>query len=167
MVHHLEFQNITDPDLGELLVADQPISPTKRQDGNVEDDLGLTDVTVSIIGETEVSYPFQDVPSAAYNTTDDYELVPLVDSTASLTFATCCGPNIYVVSSASDSLEFCSKTWSLYNDLLVGDAAGRILHLYRNTMSKVGVSRVRVSDGHSLPGEATPIVFASKRRRRQ
>lgn len=149
-----ENQNITDPSLG-----DQSKSQVKRQSEDGEDYPELIDVTDSVPGETTVSYPIQDVPSVAYNTTDGYEFVPLVDPTASLALVACGNANVYVVNSASESLESCSKTWSVYEDLLVGDAAGRILHFYGNTMSKVGVSRLRVSEGRDFPNEAIPIVF--------
>lgn len=151
-----ENQNVTDPTL-----AEQSTSSVKRQDEDGEDDSDLTDVTDSVLGDTTVSYPFQEVPSVAYNTTDGYEFVPLVDSTASVALIACSDANVYVVNSASDNLEFCSKIWSVYSGLLVGDAAGRILHFYRNTMSKIGVSRLRVSDGRDFPKEAVPVVFAT------
>ncbi|KAK7713065.1 hypothetical protein SLS63_012210 [Diaporthe eres] len=150
-----ENQNVTDPSL-----AGQSASSFKRQDEGGEDDPELIDVTDSVLGDSTVSYPFQEVPSVAYNTTDGYQFVPLVDPTASVALVACSDANVYAVNYASEDLEFCSKTWSVYQDLLVGDAAGRILHFYRNTMSRVGVSRLRVSDGRDFPKEAVPVVFA-------
>lgn len=150
-----ENQNDTDLSLG-----DPSTSPLKRQSEDGEEYPELTDVTESVLEETIVSYPLQDVPSVAYNTTDGYEFVPLVDPTVSLALVACGNGNVYVVNSASKSLEFCSKVWSVYGGLLVGDAAGRIIHIYSNTMNKVGVSRLRVSDGRDFPKEAVPIVFA-------
>lgn len=153
-----ENQNVTDPSL-----AEQSTSSVKRQGEDGEYDPELIDVTDSVLGDITVSYPFQEVPSVAYNTTDGYQFVPLVDPTASVALVACSDANVYAVNSASENLEFCSKIWSVYSGLLVGDAAGRILHFYRNTMSKVGVSRLRVSDGRDFPKEGVPVVFATSK----
>lgn len=74
-----------------------------------------------------------------------------------------CGDgNIYVTSvDVSESTTvYCSEMWSVYNDLLVGDGSGRVIHYYKNTMDKVGVSRLRVSDDELLPVEAVVVALA-------
>lgn len=154
-------ENQNGTDFGtDLSLGDPSTSPLKRQSKNGEEYPELTDVTKSVLEETIVSYPLQGVPSVAYNTTDGYEFLPLVDPTQSLALVACGNGNVYVVNSASKRLEFCPEIWSVYGGLLVGDAAGRILHFYSNTMSKVEVSRLRVSDGRDFPKESVPVVFA-------
>lgn len=74
-----------------------------------------------------------------------------------------CGDgNIYVssVDVSEGTTTYCSEMWSVYNDLLVGDGNGRVIHYYKNTMDKVGVSRLRVSDGELLPADAVVVALA-------
>ena len=133
-------------------------APEKRQTG----DAIVSDLTDSVKGATTISYTLQSAPNEPYNTTDNYEFSLIVDPTATLMLVACGDGNIYVTSVDVDenATSYCSELWSVYRDLLVGDGSGRVIHYYKNTMDKVGVSRLRVSDGELLPAEAVVVALA-------
>lgn len=126
------------------------------------DDAGVSDLTDSVKGETTISYITQPAPNTPYNTTDNYEFSLIVDPTATIMLLACGDGNIYATSVDADesTTAYCSEMWSVYNELLVGDGSGRVIHYYKNTMDKVGVSRLRVSDGELLPSEAVVVALA-------
>ncbi|KAH8776719.1 hypothetical protein F5883DRAFT_640402 [Diaporthe sp. PMI_573] len=150
-----------------VAAAEAPEEPTPEEpalnaaEKRQTDGAGVSDLTDAARGQTTISYIPQPAPNEPYNTTENYEFSLIVDPIAKLMLFACSDGNIYVTSVDVDesTTAFCSEMWPVYNELWVGDGSGRIIHYYRNTMDKVGVSRLRASDGELLPSEAVVVAL--------
>jgi hypothetical protein len=72
---------------------------------------------------------------------------------------TCEDGNIFLHPAAEPDSEIpgCVTSWISKNTTTVADASGRVMHYYSDTMGKVGVSRLRMSEEDEVPVTA---VFA-------
>ncbi|KAF7540137.1 hypothetical protein G7054_g1538 [Neopestalotiopsis clavispora] len=119
----------------------------------------IVDYTDRISGNDTLSYNVTDVQNSAYNQTDGYEYSLLVDEDVETMVVACSNGNTYLAGINSTGLEYCTELFASYSELLVEDGAGRYLHYYNNTMSKLGVSRLRVADEDDLPAEGVVVVM--------
>lgn len=53
-----------------------------------------------------------------------------------------------------DFYETCTTLWAGSDEIVLSAPSGAVLHYYNNTMSKTGVSRLRVSQEDELPDTA-------------
>ena len=90
----------------------------------------------------------------------------MTDSSSALNLTSCTDGNIYMQSANqssstdSDNYDFaCSQLWAFEQDVLVTDSDFGILHYYNNTMSTVGVSRLRVDSEEAIPAQSVYVAF--------
>lgn len=95
-----------------------------------------------------------------YNLTSGYEFALLVDPDATTMIVSCSNGNMYAFSVDSDDNQYCSEMWATKEDILVMDASARVMHYYNNTMSAVGVSRLRVEDETDIPSSGVVVAWA-------
>ncbi|KAH8882877.1 hypothetical protein GQ53DRAFT_831075 [Thozetella sp. PMI_491] len=117
------------------------------------------DVTDQTEGKTEIDYDLKEVPAKPYNQTDRLEMTTLIDPDASVKLVYCEDRNVYVVGSGINS-EKCSELWTVTRDTVVRTGTGGILHYYKNTMEKLGVSRVRLSYAGVLNGTLPSVAIS-------
>ncbi len=64
----------------------------------------------------------------------------------------CDDNNIYLrAATDSERLSGCNDVWEYHNALIGANGLGRRMHYYENTMSTLGVSRLRLSEGSLVP----------------
>ena len=125
----------------------------------------VIDITAKIKGSNSttpsiLSYETKPLPNKPYNDTHGYEHSLLVDPTASFMIISCSNGNLYPLSVESPDNPACSELWATYDDILVADGAERLAHYYNNTMSVLGVSRLRVEDETDIPAGGVVVGFA-------
>ncbi len=127
----------------------------------------LTHYAVSDHAVTE--YQGANIPNHAYNLGGDDEDVWFT----TVAYATANGPNKdYVLASCSDgniymmknadinNLDWkitCSAIWRGYDGAILTNSNQAIMHYYKNTMDKTGVSRVRVAHPQVVPDTAAMV----------
>nr|XP_036586224.1 uncharacterized protein CTRU02_03609 [Colletotrichum truncatum]KAF6796631.1 hypothetical protein CTRU02_03609 [Colletotrichum truncatum] len=126
-----------------------------RQAGN-----GVTEVPVSNSGPTDLSYSSGSVGNDPYFDSAGREFAMLIDPTGSTMVISCSNGNMYPVRSDSPDNDFCSELWASVEDVLIYDGAQRLMHYYSNTMSKLGVSRVRVEAELDAPVGSVLVAWA-------
>jgi hypothetical protein len=92
---------------------------------------------------------FPDLATADYNSTDGTDFISLMDSTSSFSLTACSVGNLYYQPKVGNETLAdypCSTLFQSIQKNVIADGPGRILHYYKNTMSKLGVSCLRVSD---------------------
>lgn len=101
-----------------------------------------------------------------YNTTDGTQYITLSDASSSYMLASCSDGNIYVqdITTTTDlDLQGCSLLWStLIGDdsyPVIADGTGALMHYYPDTMSVIGVSRLRVLDASTAVKSTEYIYF--------
>ncbi|KAI3530231.1 hypothetical protein CSPX01_14965 [Colletotrichum filicis] len=109
-------------------------------------------------GSSTISYEPQSIPNRAYNDTNGYEYSLLVDPTGSTMIISCSNGNLYAVVTDGPDNDLCSELWATQDDALIYDGAQRLMHYYDNTMTKLGVSRLRVEP--ELEGPTGSVVVA-------
>ena len=123
-----------------------------RDDGNgtLTDITSLDNTTKSVID----NYSLPTINTTDYNTTDGYDYSTIVSLTGSYVLTSCSDSNLYLQSKTNDSTlesNSCSLLWQSKSNITVADGLGRLLHYYNNTMTTLGVSRLRVSDEENIP----------------
>jgi hypothetical protein len=123
----------------------------------------LLDLTEYVITDlTDIGYGGPDIQAVPYDLAEDYldgydfTTVVLPGSDGSYVLSACSDDNLYIQAANSSDAEFgsftqCNTLWQRYDDVVVSTPNGGILHYYENTMSKVGVSRLRTGDQEKLP----------------
>lgn len=99
-----------------------------------------------------LTYSVQPFTNSGYSDSLGFEFAPLVDPTNSTMVLSCSNGNMYAVLGGEEN-SLCSTLWATAEDgTVVHDGAQRLMHYYDDTMSKVGVSRLRVSVESTMPG---------------
>lgn len=122
--------------------------------------LDLTEYVISNV--TDVGYVGPDIQAVPYDLSEDYldgydfTTIVLPDTNGNYVLSACSDDNLYIQATDSSDAELgsftqCNTLWQRYDDVVVSTPNGGILHYYENTMSKVGVSRLRTGDQEKLP----------------
>jgi hypothetical protein len=120
----------------------------------------IIDVTDQILqeeGKTISDWSFPEINFEGYNTTSNTELMTLVDSKERYILTSCADENIYLEDIALNGTlqqKSCAINWQEVDGSVIADGLDRILHYYNNTMSKLGVSRLRISNERDIPLES-------------
>ena len=84
-----------------------------------------------------------------------YSTLALQGSDGQYVVAACNDGNLYLQQDNTqhelDWYKTCNTLWSGYEDAVITTPGSNVLHYYNNTMSKLGVSRLRSSDQEALP----------------
>ncbi|EEY19384.1 conserved hypothetical protein [Verticillium alfalfae VaMs.102] len=122
----------------------------------------VVDITSKIKGNgtSVLSYTPETLPNRPYNTSTGYDLALLVDPEATTMIVSCSNGNMYAFGVDGEDNEHCSEMWSSKNDVLVTDGGQRLMHYYNNSMSAVGVSRLRLDDQENIPSAGVVVAFA-------
>lgn len=110
-------------------------------------------------GSSTLSYVAEGVPNSPYNDTAGYEYSLMVNPTATTMVVSCSNGNMYAFTVDGPDNPACSEMWATFRDVLVADGAQRLMHYYNNTMSTLGVSRLRVEDESDIPHTGVPVAF--------
>jgi hypothetical protein len=82
---------------------------------------------------------------------------PALDAAVNL--VSCNDGNVYLqenkTTNALDEYKTCASLWGGYEDAILTDPNGGFLYYYHNTMSKVGVSRMRAAYAQEVPDTAS------------
>ncbi|KAI9151370.1 Serum response factor-binding protein [Paramyrothecium foliicola] len=113
--------------------------------------------TSSIKIPTNSTRPSEPLP---FKDEEGFEYAPLVGSSLSSKLASCSNGNMYVFAANGQSTPSCSDIWAFKDEALVADGTSRALHYYNNTMSLLGVSRLRIEDESSIPSGGVIVAWA-------
>lgn len=100
---------------------------------------------------TPISISYQDITGSEY--------AHLI-SGPSTRISSCSNGNVYAFNAAGSTSSSCSDTWEYKAGALVADGASRPMHYYNNTMSVLGVSRLRIEAEASVPGSGVVVAWA-------
>jgi hypothetical protein len=123
----------------------------------------IVDVTNQILqeeGKTISDWSFPEINFQGYNTTSNTKLMTFVDSKENYILTSCADENIYleyITLNGTLRQKSCAINWQEVDGSVIADGLDRILHYYNNTMSKLGVSRLRISNERDIPLEAVYI----------
>jgi hypothetical protein len=83
---------------------------------------------------------------------------------ATINLVSCNDGNIYmqedITTQALDEYRTCASLWGGFDDAILSDPNGGFLYYYGNTMSAVGVSRVRTAYAQEVPDTAVMVLLA-------
>lgn len=71
----------------------------------------------------------------------------------------CSNGNVYVQGIEQETPNSCSDLWTARDDVTATNGSERSMHFYNSTMSKVGVSRLRVASQYQLPKSSVPVAL--------
>ncbi|KAI8295593.1 hypothetical protein K4K56_011414 [Colletotrichum sp. SAR 10_98] len=120
----------------------------------------FVDETTSVAGSTDLDYTSQPVGTNPYMDDTGREFGIITDSSNSSMIISCSNGNMYPVSIGSPENAVCSELWAAAQDVLIYDGAERLMHYYTNTMSVLGVSRLRVGPEFVAPAGAAVVTWA-------
>ncbi|KAJ0359796.1 hypothetical protein COL154_007996 [Colletotrichum chrysophilum] len=120
----------------------------------------VVDETTSVAGSTDLDYISQPVGTNPYMDDTGREFGIITDSSNSSMIISCSNGNMYPVSIGSPENAVCSELWAAAQDVLIYDGAERLMHYYTNTMSVLGVSRLRVGPEFVAPAGAAVVTWA-------
>ncbi|KAI8298125.1 hypothetical protein K4K61_012024 [Colletotrichum sp. SAR11_59] len=120
----------------------------------------VVDETTSVAGSTDLDYTSQPVGTNPYMDDTGREFGIITDSSNSSMIISCSNGNMYPVSIGSPENAVCSELWAAAQDVLIYDGAERLMHYYTNTMSVLGVSRLRVGPEFVAPAGAAVVTWA-------
>ncbi|KAJ0376880.1 hypothetical protein COL26b_004935 [Colletotrichum chrysophilum] len=120
----------------------------------------VVDETTSVAGSTDLDYISQPVGTNPYMDDTGREFGIITDSSNSSMIISCSNGNMYPVSIGSPENAVCSELWAAAQDVLIYDGAERLMHYYTNTMSGLGVSRLRVGPEFVAPAGAAVVTWA-------
>ncbi|KHO01397.1 uncharacterized protein MAM_00398 [Metarhizium album ARSEF 1941] len=112
-------------------------------------------------GSKSPKYNVESVPTKLYNNSPSYHgLSPLVDPSGSTRIVSCANGNIYAVRNDNQDNGYCSGLWNTtVQAQVVQDAVHRSLHYYSETMSTLGVSRLRAGGAAEVPRTAVTVAL--------
>ncbi|KAI9163909.1 Leucinostatins biosynthesis cluster protein T [Paramyrothecium foliicola] len=122
----------------------------------------LVDVTAQnkIEGASQnVTYSVKTLPPTSYKSTDGYDYSTVTNPTGSSMLAACSNGNVYSFAK-SFHLPACSAMWATVDRTLVADGSKRVMHYYKDTMSTLGVSRLRLRDQALIPESGAVVAWA-------
>ncbi|KXH64154.1 hypothetical protein CSAL01_08073 [Colletotrichum salicis] len=111
-------------------------------------------------GSSTISHEPESIPNRAYNDTNGYEYSLLIDPTGSTMIIFCSNGNLYAVVTDGPDNDLCSELWATQDDALIYDGAQRLMHYCGNTMTKLGVSRLRVEPELEGPTDSVVVAWA-------
>ncbi|KAJ0270139.1 hypothetical protein CBS470a_013591 [Colletotrichum nupharicola] len=120
----------------------------------------VVDETTSVAGSTDLDYTSQPVGTNPYMDDTGRKFGIITDSSNSSMIISCSNGNMYPVSIGSPENAVCSELWAAAQDVLIYDGAERLMHYYTNTMSVLGVSRLRVGPEFVAPAGAAVVTWA-------
>ncbi|KAJ0346505.1 hypothetical protein KNSL1_007359 [Colletotrichum chrysophilum] len=141
-----------------LDTKDRPLARTCLPDLQPTGD--VVDETTSVAGSTDLDYISQPVGTNPYMDDTGREFGIITDSSNSSMIISCSNGNMYPVSIGSPENAVCSELWAAAQDVLIYDGAERLMHYYTNTMSVLGVSRLRVGPEFVAPAGAAVVTWA-------
>ncbi|KAI8280175.1 hypothetical protein K4K60_005054 [Colletotrichum sp. SAR11_57] len=141
-----------------LDTKDRPLARTCLPDLQPTGD--VVDETTSVAGSTDLDYISQSVGTNPYMDDTGREFGIITDSSNSSMIISCSNGNMYPVSIGSPENAVCSELWAAAQDVLIYDGAERLMHYYTNTMSVLGVSRLRVGPEFVAPAGAAVVTWA-------
>lgn len=109
--------------------------------------------------DSTISFNATDLPDYAYNLTNGYDFTLLVDNTLKLRVISCSNGNMYLRGINDTTPDDCTDLWGSRANMTVVDGTGELMHYYNNTMSPLGVSRLRVSDEQKTPAGSVPVAL--------
>lgn len=146
------------------LSSSQSIAPTSTSIPSTPNNATVVDLTSKIKSNgtgSVLTYTTTPLPNSPYNDTSGYEYSLLVTPDASTMIVSCSNGNLYPFSATGGGDNpSCSELWAVFDDVLVADGSQRVAHYYNNTMSVLGVSRLRVEDEEDLPASGVVVGFA-------
>ncbi|KAK2590183.1 hypothetical protein QQS21_012134 [Conoideocrella luteorostrata] len=121
-------------------------------------------------GLSRLRYDMATAPTELYNNSNNsnntlsHRLSQLLNPTASAKVVSCANGNLYVVRNDNRDNENCFELWhTTRHSEVVYDVVQRSLHYYSDTMSKLGVSRLRASNEDEVPRTSVPVAFVPPR----
>ncbi|KAI4868074.1 hypothetical protein F4820DRAFT_445428 [Hypoxylon rubiginosum] len=154
-----------------LAISDEEYAKLAVRDSNsTSNSSKIYDLTQYVIEkDADLGFAGLSLADTPYNL-DDSELDGYWYSTLSLngtngeyTLAACEDGNLYLQKNGTaNTLPYystCTTLWSGYEDVVLTTPNSGVLHYYNNTMSKVGVSRLRSSDEETLPATAVYVAL--------
>ncbi|KAJ5016875.1 hypothetical protein K4K57_010498 [Colletotrichum sp. SAR 10_99] len=120
----------------------------------------FVDETTSVAGSTDLDYTSQPVGTNPYVDDTGREFGIITDSSNSSMIISCSNGNMYPVSIGSPENAVCSELWAAAQDVLIYDGAERLMHYYTNTVSILGVSRLRVGPEFVAPAGVAVVTWA-------
>ncbi|KAF2820090.1 hypothetical protein CC86DRAFT_412555 [Ophiobolus disseminans] len=118
----------------------------------------LTDFVLGTVDELEYTEYYSPEVPYSYMVDGDYWIgtVELLESGGKLFFSSCNDGNVYMQTMETyyDDLKYyqsCTTLWAGSGDVIVTTPNGAFLHYYNNTMSTVGVSRLRTTMVDEIP----------------
>lgn len=148
-----------------LAISEEAYHQLGRRANSTTNSTQIYDLTDYVIEkDADLGFTGLSLSDTPYNL-DDSELDGYWYSTLSLngtngqyTLAACEDGNLYIQKNGTaNDLPYystCTTLWSGYEDVVLTTPTSGVLHYYNNTMSKVGVSRLRSSDEEALPASA-------------
>ncbi|KAG6035382.1 hypothetical protein E4U41_006106 [Claviceps citrina] len=104
----------------------------------------------------------EQIPPAAHAI--DTKFVQLVNAQQSTRVVSCANGNVYAVRNDNSSSTYCFGLWeATQRSEVVHDGVHRPMHYYSNTMSALGVSRLRVSNAGEVPRAAVAVALVPMR----
>ena len=95
------------------------------------------------------STPFKPILPRSTKNAIAYE--PLKEEGSGLRISACADGSVRLLpASLEDEDNECDDTWIYLNGNVIADSAKRHLHYYENSISEVGVSRLRLSGGNGI-----------------
>jgi hypothetical protein len=73
--------------------------------------------------------------------------------------AGCSNGNVELFSRKQTNIPGCSATWSITNNVLVGDSLNRAMYYEIDTMSRLGVSRLQLKNETKVPETGRVVAF--------
>ncbi|RDL42412.1 uncharacterized protein BP5553_02391 [Venustampulla echinocandica] len=133
--------------------------------------VGLVDLTAYAVNELDdYGYTGSNILAIPYDLDDEsfegywFSTLSVQDTDNEYILASCSDGNVYVQKNSTlNELPWyitCTALWAGYEDVVLSTPTGGVLHYYNNTMSKVGVSRLRTADDSALPGESVYVALA-------
>lgn len=95
-----------------------------------------------------------------YNMATNHTLSQLATPDSSARVVSCANGNLYVVTNDDKDNSYCFSQWDTNQQSeIVYDGVHRSMHYYNDTMAKIGVSRLRVSDSSRVPRSSVTVAF--------
>ncbi|QPG96513.1 hypothetical protein C2857_004429 [Epichloe festucae Fl1] len=114
---------------------------------------------------SQLTYSMATVPTELYDSAANTRLSRLVNPLGSTKVISCANGNLYAVRNDSSEGEYCFGLWeTTQRSEVVHDGVHRPMHYYSNTMSVLGVSRLRATDAGAVPRTSVAVAFFPLRR---
>ncbi|KAH7324936.1 hypothetical protein B0I35DRAFT_425228 [Stachybotrys elegans] len=96
----------------------------------------------------------------SYKDANGFEYAPFISPGSANKVAVCSNGNLYAMAIEGAKNPSCADAFTFMEKALVSDGAKRVMHYYNNTMSVVGVSRLRAEEASSIPSTGVVVALA-------